>query len=271
MIAPVMDFPESIQVQIADAELEPVTIGMSGNEVFRFKRRSGHYSYLKVSPNRDDEDFYREFLRLQFLEDKLPVPVVQGYSMDDHHTYLILSEVPGRMSCEPEFGRDMKSLVRALAEGMRMIHEVSTADCPLDQTIDMQITRAIRRTEAGLVDASEFDARFKGKSAQEALFYLRTHRPDTEDLVFTHGDYCLPNVILDPTTYKVTGFVDLSRAGVADRYQDLALATRSLLYNFGPGYHEELWNAYGLDKVDHDKLSFYLALDEFFKSVASSQ
>ena len=44
-----------------------------------------------------------------------------------------------------------------------------------------------------------------------------------------HGDYCLPNIILKEHT--VSGYIDVALAGVGDRYQDLALAVRSLAYN----------------------------------------
>ena len=40
---------------------------------------------------------------------------------------------------------------------------------------------------------------------------LLRKRHDEEDLVFTHGDYCLPNVIIDGE--EVAGFVDWGRAG----------------------------------------------------------
>ena len=85
-----------------------------------------------------------------------------------------------------------------------------------------------------------------------------------EDLVFTHGDYCLPNVFLDLTGRRLTGFIDWGRAGIADRYQDLALAERSLRFNFGPGWERCLFDAYGLTHVDEAKLAYYRLLDEMF-------
>ena len=44
----------------------------------------------------------------------------------------------------------------------------------------------------------------------------------------------------------------------------IALATRSLAYNWGQGHEHLLWKTYGLDKPDQDNLSFYLALNQFF-------
>jgi aminoglycoside phosphotransferase len=70
--------------------------------------------------------------------------------------------------------------------------------------------------------------------------------------------------LIDRAHNRVSGFVDWSRAGVADRYQDLALAARSLASNFGPGYEPLLWEAYGLDRSDTAKVAYYQLLDEFF-------
>ncbi len=87
-----------------------------------------------------------------------------------------------------------------------------------------------------------------------------------EDLVFTHGDYSLPNVIPndDGTRVALSGFVDCARAGVGDRYQDLALAARSIASSLGPEWVSLLFERYALTHIDERKLGFYTLLDEFF-------
>ncbi|HEY7816158.1 MAG TPA: phosphotransferase, partial [Nakamurella sp.] len=90
--------------------------------------------------------------------------------------------------------------------------------------------------------------------------------PTTEDPVVCHGDLCLPNVLADAHTGRITGVIDLGRLGVADRHQDLALATRSLgpaNPQFGPDAAQVFLTAYGLP-VEPALLAFYRLLDEFF-------
>lgn len=79
------------------------------------------------------------------------------------------------------------------------------------------------------MDEADFDDERQGATAQELYEQLLERRPQHEDLVFCHGDYCIPNVLLEQIGMRFqAGFVDVGRAGVADRWQDLALMTRSL-------------------------------------------
>jgi aminoglycoside phosphotransferase len=99
------------------------------------------------------------------------------------------------------------------------------------------------------------------------LHELLAAAPIEEDLVLTHGDFCLPNVIIRPHAAgapRVAGLVDCGRAGVADRYQDIALGLRSIAYNFGGGAVPAFLEAYGLRRVDQAEVDFIWLLDEFF-------
>jgi len=57
----------------------------------------------------------------------------------------------------------------------------------------------------------------------------------------------------------------LGRGGVADRYQDIALAVRSIRHNLKSEKFVELFlDAYGLKNVDFSKIDYYILLDELF-------
>jgi aminoglycoside 3'-phosphotransferase-2 len=128
--------------------------------------------------------------------------------------------------------------------------------------LDGKITRAKENVARGLVDESQFDEANAGRSAASLLKTLLATRPSNEELVVTHGDACLPNFILDGRRF--VGFVDCARAGLADRYRDLALACRSIEYDLGEEWIDPFLHAYGLHQVDRQRLAFYRLLDEFF-------
>ena len=274
--------PPEIAQQLAGAVWEAVTIGASGAQVFRLTwpaaATTRPVAYLKIAPHaaaslRLADELRAEEQRLRWLAGRLPVPRVLAYAEDADAAYLLLAGIPGVMSCDTVFASDGAGLARLLAEGLRLIHTTPITDCPFDARLDTKIAEAERRVRAGVVDADDFDADFLGRTPTDLFAELLAKRPDDEDLVFTHGDYCLPNVLIDrieqvapahPAQRRVSGFIDWGRAGVADRYQDIALATRSLTYNFGPGLEPLLWQAYGLETPDNAKIAFYRLLDEFF-------
>jgi kanamycin kinase len=77
-----------------------------------------------------------------------------------------------------------------------------------------------------LGDLGDLDEERQGWTATQLLAALDAQVPamsEREVLAVTHGDWCLPNVLLDPETVRVAGLLDTGRVGRADRYTDLAL------------------------------------------------
>ena len=229
------NLPTNIQYFCAQGTWQAITIGCSGTQVFRVTHSQGPTYYLKIAVHPFEQELLAEKERLGWLRGRLPVPTVISYATDNQHTYLLISEMPGLMAYDAHFAQDVPTVVRLLAEGLRMLHHVDIANCPFDGRLSHKVALAQERVQAGLVDESDFDEKRKGMNANELLKQLLACQPKTEDIVFTHGDYCLPNILINPDSMKLSGFIDLGRAGIADRYQDLALTARSLPRNFGSG------------------------------------
>ena len=81
----------------------------------------------------------------------------------------------------------------------------------------------------------------------------------------THGDYCAPNVFVDPLSLRFTGVLDVSRLGTGDRYVDLSLMFGSLRGNLNPQYGglpaaRRFVELYGGDP-DDPRIEHYLTVD----------
>ena len=118
------------------------------------------------------------------------------------------------------------------------------------------------RIVSGLVDESDFDEERRGMTAREVLNEIKVAAHFEEDLVVTHGDYCMPNVLFGEDL-DLSGFIDVGRSGVADWHSDLALATRSIVQNLGRPFVEPFHRRYG-KRPDINRINFYLMLDDLF-------
>ena len=82
--------------------------------------------------------------------------------------------------------------------------------------------------------------------------------PPVDRLVVCHGDACAPNTLLSDDG-SCSGHVDVGSLGVADRWADLAVATWSTAWNYGPGWESTLLDAYGIGP-DPERAAYYRLL-----------
>ncbi|MGM0903473.1 MAG: APH(3') family aminoglycoside O-phosphotransferase [Bacillota bacterium] len=253
--------PPSLARLIDGYSWEQITIGHSEAMTYLLKGIADN-QYLKIQPIHSIENLFDEKEKIEWLQGKLSVPDVLYYGKNEANEYLLVSEIKGINASDKSYEADIRLLMQLLGAGLKTFHSLSIENCPFDQGLEVKLEEAKRRVDNGLVDEEDFDEKRKGLKTKELYKELISNKPNNEDLVFTHGDYCLPNIIIDKG--KVSGFIDLGRAGVADRYQDLALAIRSITSNFGSEYIPFFLKEYGLKELDETKVAYYQLMDEFF-------
>ncbi|MEU0939185.1 APH(3') family aminoglycoside O-phosphotransferase [Embleya sp. NPDC005971] len=259
--------------RFAAYEWESITVGASGAGVHRLCRR-GEEFYLKIgTPSaHPDSGFHlaAEVARgLWAAEQGIPVAEILDHDVEaPGGGWLLTRAVPGRSAAEPWPVDRRDAVVDALADMARALHELPVEDCPFDRGLAVTVPAAEQALAAGLVDLDDLDEDRVGRTEAELLAELVATTPADEDPVVGHGDYCPPNILLDPQTLRVTGLIDLGRLGRTDRHADPALLTRSLLDDdnaqYSPAHAARFLTRYDPPgALDPERLKFYRLLDEF--------
>ena len=257
--------PPLIAAHTAGKDFRLDTTGLSGSTVAVFDD-----IVVKSEPvSRESED---HLAMLRWLSGKIPAPAVLETEVCEGLRWTVMTRISGEMSCADRYRTDPHRLVRVLAEAMKLLWTVDVTGCPVDQTPRAKLVRAREIVENGRVDMDLADPETfseGGFSSPAALLqWLEDHAPGCEP-VLTHGDLCLPNIFLKD--WDFSGFLDLGRSGIGDKWTDIAICWRTLRDNFGghygeavPGFHpDELFEALGIEK-DEEKLKYYLLMDELF-------
>lgn len=260
------DLPGSIKALISGKPFCVNDVGMSDARVFVFDD-----CVLKILPYQKQNEEAVAVMR--WLAGRLPIPEVLSYESYQGFQYLLMSKIRGKMSCDEYYMSRPDELTAGLAEAFNMLWSVDTTGCPRTLDLDAELAEARRRVENGLVDMSDSEPSTFGeegfKDPEELLYWLENNRPSFEP-VFSHGDFCLPNIFMD--NGKVSGFIDLGSAGIGDKWKDIALCYRSLRWNSEGAYggkvypdvrSMKLFDALGIEP-DMDKIRYYILLDELF-------
>ena len=196
-----------------------------------------------------------------------------GQNVGGSFQYLLMSRVPGKMSCDTYYLERPRELVRLLASALKMLWSIDVQGCPRNRTIEKELEEARFRVENTLVDVSDSEPDTFGKdgfaSPTALLHWLQEHKPDYEP-VLSHGDFCLPNVFVEGG--RISGFIDLGETGIGDKWREIALCYRSLKHNFDGTYGGKVYPDFKPDMLfeelgiepDREKIRYYILLDELF-------
>ncbi len=183
-------------------------------------------TYVKWNPLSTGVDLASERERMQWLAQHHPAPRVIDFGSDDDAQWLITEALPGEHAVSDRWKARPSEAIRAIAVGLRRLHAIPVDDVPT------RWTSWIHHSPADLGE-----------------------RPSVETPTLVHGDACAPNTIIS-VDGSFVGHVDLGEMAVGDRWADLAIASMSLDWNFGEGYQDSFFTAYGIGR-DEDRIRYY--------------
>jgi aminoglycoside 3'-phosphotransferase I len=259
-----MDHPKPPAELIGALRAQTVDVGESGCLVLRLNDAEGcPQAFLKHGEGSLADAVIDELVRLRWLATYLPVPEVLGFTGTAGSSWLKTSALAGESAKQllERGAQDPKTIVESLAEFMSRVHTVPVDACPFSWPLALKLTQARRRIDAGLIRTDLFEPEWRDRSAEDLWRDIQAELPLAPDLVVTHGDFSLDNILLDGG--QVVGCIDVGGAGVADRHQDLAICWADLA-EFGPALQTRFLAAYGQRTVDAQKLNVYRLLNELF-------
>ncbi|WP_405826537.1 APH(3'') family aminoglycoside O-phosphotransferase [Streptomyces sp. NBC_00838] len=258
---------------------EPVTVGESGARVFRSEDGTRYAKCVPVE-SETSETSETSAVSLTSLEEErdrvgwlgeqgVPGPRVLDWRTTPDAACLVTSTVAGVPADRVPAAR-LQAAWTSIADAVRRLHELPLRECPFTRGLSEMFATARDVVARGAVNPEFLPEDQQGTPADELLARLvpqldQRLAQEAAGAVVCHGDLCLPNIVLDPETMNVAGFIDLGRLGAADPYADIAL----LLANSRETWEDEgqarraddsFAERYGI-VLDRDRQKFYLHLD----------
>lgn len=187
---------------------------------------------------------------------------VLDYTTTAAEDWLLTERVAGEDCTYGAYLAEPLRLCDTMAEALRLLHSIDASDCPVRNRTAEYIALAEDNYRSGNYDSSHFPDSFGYRSADEAYAALQAGKGALGCDTLLHGDYCLPNIMLD--NWRLAGFIDVGNGGIGDRHVDLFWGAWTLEFNLKTDkYRDRFFDAYGRDKIDLDILKTVAAAEVF--------
>ena len=215
-----------------------------------------HNCYLKCAPKNSLKK--EAFLDGYFYNKGLSSKVISYIS--DEKDWLLTEAVKGE-DCTHYLDNPEK-LCDKIAEILFNLHSENLSDCPIKNRTNEYLEMAHRNYKNKTYDTSLFPDNWGYSSAEKAYNVILKNQSVLKNDTLIHGDYCLPNIILN--NFKFSGFIDLGNGGVGDKHIDIFWGAWTLNFNLKTEkYTERFFDAYGKNNFDKDILKIIAACEVF--------
>ena len=214
--------------------------------------------FLKKAPQ---GTLYQESIMTQYFHTKQLAAEVLAYTSYEQD-WLLTRRLSGEDCISQKYLDDPIRLCDTLAELLRRLHDESHDGCPVQDLTAQRLNMAEENYRTGRYDKSMFPDNWGFSTPEEAWNMIDKDGKYLKTDTLLHGDYCLPNILLD--NWKFSGFIDVGGGGVGDRHFDIFWGIWSLFFNLKTNdYCDRFLNVYGRDLVDQDALRTIAAIEVF--------
>ena len=176
--------------------------------------------------------------------------------------WLLTLRIPGEDCLDAQYLSDPIRLCDTTAELLRQLHSTPVDGCPVPNRTADYLSAARRCWESRAFNMDLFPDNWGYATPEDAWRVVEDHSHLLRADTLLHGDYCLPNIMLD--NWRFSAFIDLDAAGVGDRHIDLFWGMWSLQFNLKTDrYRDRFLDAYGRDRICPDLFPVIAACEVF--------
>ncbi len=248
------EYPETFHFLLKNADVYDSSCSPEARVIYIDKDEGLYLKKSKLGSLKNEAELTAYFNK------KGLAPCVLEYVTEDGD-YLLTRRVKGEDCTFYKYLESPKKLCETTATLLRKLHETDFSDCPVDrvktylETVDLNYRK-------GIFDNSIFSQKWQIGAKDETKKYADRYRHLLEKDTLIHGDYCLPNIVLDD--WKFSSFIDLGNGGTGDRHIDLFWGIWTLYFNLKTDKYDDYFkDAYGRDKIEDEKLRLIAAMEAF--------
>ena len=217
-----------------------------------------HQCFLKSAPK---GSLQKEAKMSGFFHEKGLGPEVLAYESLEKD-WLLTAAIQGEDCLDAQYMADPKRLCDTTAHLLRMLHETAPTGCPVENRTAEYLATARSNYATQNFDCALFPDNWGYASPEEAWQVLEQGSPYFKADTLLHGDYCLPNILLNQ--WNLAGFIDLGAGGIGDRHVDLFWGQWSLFFNLKTDrYSARFLDAYGRDVIQEELFRVVAAAEVF--------
>lgn len=230
--------------------LEEIKLGRSISKVFKAKmKKNNEEVILKVQYLPSRTSLKEEYERLIWLQDKINSPKVYYWNERNEYKYLIMEYKKGI----PAF--KYNDIGYKLGVELKKIHSINIEKCEFDNnSVEKLLTNCLEKIEAIL---PEIQKKYRDETRESIIKFLNENMP--KDKVLVHGDYSLPNILINQENYN---FIDLGDVSISTKYFDFYYFLRSLKINKKEYMLNDFLNGYGIEKLEDNYIKWMDIIDK---------
>lgn len=240
----IKEFPRLMRPYFENAEV----YDRSSSNLFQtLYLTTGHY--IKIGPKKSL--YLENKLGRKFHKNRLGVKIIKYIS--DEKDFL-LSEAAKGENCL-HYLDDPIALIKVLSSILVYLHSLSTFSYPFSEKMNLYL-----KTNENNFNLDYALTKYKWMTKEDAIRIKNTRLNTLRNDAVIHGDFCLPNIILN--SYIPHSLIDLGFAGIGDHHIDIYWVLWSLEYNLKTDKYNDLFlDLYGRENINEEILELIAALE----------